>query len=88
MRHRLVHNYVVDPDGYSFTTKKQTESLYPLPASVLVVDDLVNDIQRAGDKLVRLARVAGPVRSNVLDRLRKRGLLWMLAFPRAESRVV
>lgn len=82
MRNRLVHNYVVPPEAYNFTVGREHAPLHLSPGgrSLIVVDEFVDDIQRAGEELFRLAGQEGVVHQNVLARLRERGLLWMSAF--------
>jgi hypothetical protein len=85
LRNRLVHNYMVPPGTYSFTVGRQNIGLHATAASdggagLIIVDQLADDIQQAGERLLRHARLDPAIRQHVLARIRKRGLIWMIAF--------
>jgi hypothetical protein len=74
LRNRLVHNYVRAPHAYRFSAGRARAAEH-LVGERIVVDLLLDDIERAGQELVRLTTVDATVRERVLRRLKTPGLL-------------
>ncbi len=83
LRHRLVHNYVM-PSHYVLIRGRDVADRHLTPTddrgerAWLVVEAFIDDIVEAGESLFLAAREPGDVRTHVLKRTRKTGLLMQM----------